>query len=225
MILTDQCRAQPSSEKVPPAGDGNKDRDPRQRQMHWVRDVGTLSPKWNAAIRFLPTGQKEPCGRGGRRTLRARWGGRYEENKASTRMASQRLWYRHRACQMGFQHWKKQVISPFPNPDAISHWQQLLHEKLVLFRESRWDRTLLRVWPTHSKLSGGCALCLRRFSQWTCVILILQVLSVYVVDLVLCFCGIPVRANFPLWLLFFCVYVQSNFNLLVFVLSYRILLL
>jgi hypothetical protein len=35
------------------------------------RDPATFSPKWNVSIKSLPSGLKEPFGRGGRKSLRA----------------------------------------------------------------------------------------------------------------------------------------------------------
>jgi hypothetical protein len=46
---SDQCLAQPSSEKLPPAVDG----DPQPDNMHRVRDLGTLSPKQDVFTKSL----------------------------------------------------------------------------------------------------------------------------------------------------------------------------
>ena len=51
-----QDLAQPSSEKLPPAADGNKYRDPQPDIMQRVRDLGTLRPKRNVTISFLASG-------------------------------------------------------------------------------------------------------------------------------------------------------------------------
>ena len=50
--LIEQCLAQPSSEKLPPAAGGNKYRDPQSDMMQRVKDLGTLSPKWDIPIKF-----------------------------------------------------------------------------------------------------------------------------------------------------------------------------
>jgi hypothetical protein len=60
---SDQCLSQPSSEKLSPAVDGNKYRDPQRDGMQRVRDLGILSLKWDAPSN--PTG--------GQRTLKRRW--------------------------------------------------------------------------------------------------------------------------------------------------------
>ena len=61
-----QCLAQSSPEKLPPAADGNKYRDPRSDIMQRMRHLGTLSPKRNFSIKSLPSGLREPHGKGGR---------------------------------------------------------------------------------------------------------------------------------------------------------------
>ena len=44
-ILIDKPLAQPSSEKLPPAADGNKYRDPQPDITQREKDLGTLCPK------------------------------------------------------------------------------------------------------------------------------------------------------------------------------------
>jgi hypothetical protein len=44
-ILIDECLGQPSSEKLPPAVDGNKHRDPQLDNVQRLRDLEALSPK------------------------------------------------------------------------------------------------------------------------------------------------------------------------------------
>jgi hypothetical protein len=64
--------SQPSSEEPPPAADWNKYRDPQPDMTQRVRDLGTLSSKWDVSIKSLPLGPRGLCGRGGRRRVRAR---------------------------------------------------------------------------------------------------------------------------------------------------------
>ena len=49
-ILLDsyQCLAQPSSERLPPAADGSRYRDPQLDNVQRVRDLGTVGPTWAA---------------------------------------------------------------------------------------------------------------------------------------------------------------------------------
>jgi hypothetical protein len=77
---------QPSPEKLPSVADGNKYRDPqsdiihrhreretqRQTQRQRDRDLGTHSSKWDVSIKSLPSELREPQGRGGRESVRAR---------------------------------------------------------------------------------------------------------------------------------------------------------
>lgn len=44
------------------------------------RDLGSLSPKWNINIKFIPSGLRESCGRGGGKNVRAK-----EEGKRTAR--------------------------------------------------------------------------------------------------------------------------------------------
>lgn len=55
LLYSDQCFAQPSSEKCPPAGDGRKQRPIAKH--HAEKDLGTLIPKWDASIKSLPRAQ------------------------------------------------------------------------------------------------------------------------------------------------------------------------
>jgi hypothetical protein len=48
-----------------------------------MRDLGTLSPKWNISTRSPTSGLREPCGRGDGKCLRTRGDGEHQENKAS----------------------------------------------------------------------------------------------------------------------------------------------
>ena len=58
----DQCLAQPSSEELHPATDGDIHRG-LDRHHAESRDLGMLSSKWNTSIKFLPLGLNEPYGR------------------------------------------------------------------------------------------------------------------------------------------------------------------
>ena len=81
-VLLYSCFAQPSSEKVPPAVDGDKYRDPQLGNVQRGNDFETLSPKWTVFIKSLPSGLKELCGRGSRKTVRASDYGGNQGNKA-----------------------------------------------------------------------------------------------------------------------------------------------
>jgi hypothetical protein len=47
-----------------------------QINMERVRDLGTLSRKWDISIKSLLSGLREPCGRGGRKSIKSQWGWR-----------------------------------------------------------------------------------------------------------------------------------------------------
>lgn len=47
-----------------------------------VRNLGTLNSKWDAFIKLLPSGFRESCERGGRKSVRVRGDGGHHENKA-----------------------------------------------------------------------------------------------------------------------------------------------
>ena len=55
-VLIAQGLTQTSSEKLLPVADGNKYRD---SQLDNVRDLETLSPKWNVSLKFLPSELRE----------------------------------------------------------------------------------------------------------------------------------------------------------------------
>jgi hypothetical protein len=44
-MLIDQCLNHPSSEKLPPASDGSKFRDPELDNVQRLRDLGAFSPQ------------------------------------------------------------------------------------------------------------------------------------------------------------------------------------
>jgi hypothetical protein len=78
---TPQCLAQPSSEKLPPAADRDRYRDPQPYNMQKVRDLETLSPKLDLSIKSFPLEPREPNSRGSRKCARARGDHRHQENK------------------------------------------------------------------------------------------------------------------------------------------------
>ena len=51
--------------------------------MQRMRDLGTLSPKWDVSIKFLPLGLNEPCERGDSKSIGAGVDGKHQVNKAS----------------------------------------------------------------------------------------------------------------------------------------------
>ena len=78
----DQCLRQLSAEELPPAGDGSKYRDPQPDIMQRMRDLRTLHPKGDFSIKSLSSELREACGRGGRKSVRARGNRGHHENKA-----------------------------------------------------------------------------------------------------------------------------------------------
>lgn len=66
-MLIDQCLAQSSSEKLPPAEGGSKCRDPHLDNVKRVRDLVTVSPKWKVITKYLPSWFREDCEKGGRK--------------------------------------------------------------------------------------------------------------------------------------------------------------
>jgi hypothetical protein len=63
--------------------------------LHRVRDLGTLSPEWGVCQQSLPSGFREPCRRGGTKSIRVRvFGGGHKAlyiNVIKAHMSSQRL--------------------------------------------------------------------------------------------------------------------------------------
>lgn len=55
VILIDQCFVQPSSQKLPPAADGNINRDPQSYNMKRVRKLGTFSPRKDVSVKLFPS--------------------------------------------------------------------------------------------------------------------------------------------------------------------------
>ena len=56
----DQCLAQPSSETLAPAVEGNKYRDSQLDSVQRVRDLGTLGHKWDGSLKSLSSGSGNP---------------------------------------------------------------------------------------------------------------------------------------------------------------------
>ena len=50
-----ECLAQPPSEKLLPAADGNRYRDLQSDLKQRMKDLGALSPEWNVSIKPLPS--------------------------------------------------------------------------------------------------------------------------------------------------------------------------
>jgi hypothetical protein len=48
--------------------------------MQKVRDLAILSPKWNSSIKSLSARLRKPCGRGNRKSIRARGDGGHKED-------------------------------------------------------------------------------------------------------------------------------------------------
>jgi hypothetical protein len=84
----DQCLAQPSSEMFPPAADGRKYRDPQTDIIQKVRDLGTQSSKWDVSIKSFSSGLREPHRRGGKKSVRAKGNGGYQDNNNYNRLKS-----------------------------------------------------------------------------------------------------------------------------------------
>ena len=59
-ILTDQCLIQSSSEKLAPAEDGNRCRDPQPGITQRMRYLGTFCPKWDVSIKSLLSELRAP---------------------------------------------------------------------------------------------------------------------------------------------------------------------
>lgn len=55
-VLLAQCLTQSSSEKPPPAVDGNKHRDPKLGNVQRVRGLETFRPKWGLPSNPFPQG-------------------------------------------------------------------------------------------------------------------------------------------------------------------------
>lgn len=64
----------------PPDASGNKYRDPQQYIIQSVRDLGTLTHKWDVSIKSLPSQFSVPLGRRGRNSLTAKGYREHQEN-------------------------------------------------------------------------------------------------------------------------------------------------
>jgi hypothetical protein len=71
---------QPSSEKLPPAADGNKYRDPQT--LHEEREIGTYSSKKELFINSSLKELREANGTGGGKNIRSRKERGHQENKS-----------------------------------------------------------------------------------------------------------------------------------------------
>lgn len=80
-MLIDQCLAQSSSEKLPPAAYGNKYRDPEPDHVQKVRDLEHSVLNGISPITFHPSWLREPCGRETRKIVRARGDEGHQGNK------------------------------------------------------------------------------------------------------------------------------------------------
>lgn len=80
-MLTDQCLAQPWSEKFLPAADGTNT-ETYSYTIYRVRDLETSSPQWYVTNKSLSLSLKEPSRRGGGKSVTTRGEGGYQENKA-----------------------------------------------------------------------------------------------------------------------------------------------
>ncbi|KAL6040343.1 hypothetical protein STEG23_017243 [Scotinomys teguina] len=80
----DPSLAQPSSEKLPPVADGDKYRNRQPDNVQKVRDLGTLSPQMDVFIKIFPTGLRELCGRGSRKSVKVRGDGGQQEKENKT---------------------------------------------------------------------------------------------------------------------------------------------
>ena len=72
-------------------------RDPQSDNVQRARDLRALSPKWDVSVKTFPSELTERCGKGGRKSLRARQDKGHQGNKVlyinsvNARLDSQRL--------------------------------------------------------------------------------------------------------------------------------------
>lgn len=64
LMLYSQCLLQLSSEKLPLAGDGNRNRNLQLNNMRRMKDLRSLSPTWDVSIKSHPSGLQALCRRG-----------------------------------------------------------------------------------------------------------------------------------------------------------------
>lgn len=62
----------------------NRGEHPQPDSIHIVRDIETLNAKWELSIKSLPLGFKKPCGKGGRKSVRAKEDGGHHQNQATS---------------------------------------------------------------------------------------------------------------------------------------------
>ena len=96
LLLIDQCLDGPATKNLPPPVGDNKTSDLQWNKLQRIRDLGRLSPKWDAPLK-LSSGLQKPRGKGGRRLLNAVGLEDTQESRPFTtqqdiNMNSQRLW-------------------------------------------------------------------------------------------------------------------------------------
>jgi hypothetical protein len=79
-LNSDLCLPQQSPEKLPSTIHGNKYRDPQPDDIQRVRNFGALIPKLDVFIKSFPSGFRQPRGREGRKSVRARGEGGHQDN-------------------------------------------------------------------------------------------------------------------------------------------------
>jgi hypothetical protein len=155
---THQCVTQPSSEKLPPEADGNKYRNPQMDNVQNVRDLGTLSPKWNVFTKSLPSGLRKPCGRGGGKIVRSQMGQKIQRKqgtsetieltqyKVTEMVAAAQGLHRFKLDGVPILREREWTRSLIPNPQAISNWHPLAKDKSVFLNKvSLSTQTTLKV--------------------------------------------------------------------------------
>lgn len=83
-----------STEKLPPGADENKYRDPQPDNIQRMRHLETQNSKSDVSIKSLPSGSREHCWKGGRKTGKSRGDGESSKQKINmikTYMNSRRL--------------------------------------------------------------------------------------------------------------------------------------
>lgn len=139
-------------------------------------DPRTLCPKWDTSMKSLLLEFREPHGRGGRKSIRAR----RKENTKKTRTSkptwskltwAARVWgSTHRACtglhHMVSQNWKETwTHGPNPNPEIISNLKLLRNKTQFSPRESQWgNKRLLRVGHVPRQMANG-----KQRHLWRCL--------------------------------------------------------
>lgn len=65
-------------QKLPPEIEQNKSKDTQLNNVQRVRDLDTLSPKWEVSNKPLPLGLRELCRRGSKMIVRTSRDGRHQ---------------------------------------------------------------------------------------------------------------------------------------------------